>query len=107
MSVHVVVEAQRCHWRVKAIGAVPLHVPSLAVSVAPDCGAPEIVGLTVLIGGEGVAGAAFCTSIVSATIVKAWAAVSLPIWIVETPAVPRLCVADEYTCVALTLTSTV
>ena len=53
-------------------------------------GVPEIVGGAVLTGGEGVGGAAVLTSIVSATSVNAWAAVSLPIWTVWTPAVPRL-----------------
>ena len=68
---------------------MPLQLPGSAVRVWPLWGAPEIVGAWVLTGGEG-AGAAACTSIVSATIVNAWAAVSFPICTVETPAVPRL-----------------
>ena len=71
------------------IGCVPVQVPALAVSVWPSCAVPEIVGSTVLTGGEAVV-PPFSTLTVSATRLNAWAAVSLPIWIVETPAVPRL-----------------
>ena len=52
-----------------------------------------MVGGAVLTGGEGVDGEAFCTLMVSATSENACAAVSLPIWTVETPAVPRLALA--------------
>src|SRR5205085_12559266 len=44
---------QRCHWYVYEIGAVPLHVPGLAVSVAPSLGVPPIVGRAVFAGGTG------------------------------------------------------
>ena len=47
------------------------------------------VGATVLTGCDEV-GEPPWTLIVSTTVVKAWAAVSFPIWTVETPAVPRL-----------------
>ena len=76
------------------IGCVPAQVPLFAVSVCPACGVPEIVGNVTFAGAEGVAEPAPSTSMSSAASVKAWAAVSLPIWIVWTPAVPRLAVVE-------------
>ncbi len=68
---------------------MPLQLPGLAVRVWPLCGVPEIVGGWVLTGGETV-GEPPWMSIVSTTVVNAWAAVSFPICTVDTPAVPRL-----------------
>src|SRR4051812_23360928 len=42
--------SQRSHWMLSVIGCVPAQVPGLAVSVAPCCGVPEMVGFTVATG---------------------------------------------------------
>ena len=44
---------QRCHWYVKAMSGVPVHVPGSAVSVPPSRAAPSIVGVDVLSGRRG------------------------------------------------------
>jgi len=42
--------SQRRHWYLYVMGAVPDHVPGLAVSVSPMTGEPAIVGRLVLRG---------------------------------------------------------
>ena len=75
------------------IGWAPVQIPGLAVSVWPACGVPDTVGGEVFTGGEGVEAPPLATLIVSTAMLNACAAVSLPIWTVETPAVPRLAAA--------------
>ncbi len=51
MFAHAAPDAsQRCHWYVKAIGCVPVHVPGAAVRAWSTCGVPVIVGATVFVG---------------------------------------------------------
>ena len=38
------VASQRCHWRVRVIGPLPVQVPSSAVSVSSSRGVPVIAG---------------------------------------------------------------
>ena len=42
--------SHRCHWTAVTIGAVPDHVPAVALSVTPSIAAPEIAGTAVLTG---------------------------------------------------------
>ena len=51
------VASQRCHWSLKLIGWVPVHVPWLTVSVAPSFVVPMIVGAAVFFGAWPVAAA--------------------------------------------------
>jgi hypothetical protein len=50
------VVVQRCHWEVVAIGALPVHVPVLAVSVPPTVPLPLSAGFTVFAGATSGAG---------------------------------------------------
>ena len=72
------------------IGCVPLHVPGLAVSVWPCWAVPAIVGGEVVAGGVGLEPLPLCTEIVSATMPKAWAALSFPSWSVAVPTEARV-----------------
>src|SRR5437667_1246267 len=84
------------------MGAVPLQVPGLAVSVEPLTALPEMVGGEVLVGGEPAP-----TEMLSATMANAWAAVSLPIWTELKPVAGSVAVVEWYTVAPLTATSTV
>ena len=44
--------SQRRHWYAYAIGAVPTHVPEVAVRVSPTRAMPERPGTAALIGGD-------------------------------------------------------
>src|SRR5919201_3786329 len=47
------VRSQRRHWYENVSGCCPVHVPLFAVSVAPTCGVPLMVGGAVLCGRAG------------------------------------------------------
>src|SRR3954468_23423643 len=61
MFAHDVEERQRCHWKAKLIGLVPLQDPLVAVSVCPTERLPPIVGAEVMRGATDVAATAFET----------------------------------------------
>src|SRR5437660_736433 len=87
------------------MGAVPLHVPGLAVRVSFTTALPVMVGGEVLVGA--VAVVPLDTTMLSATIVKAWAAELFPICTALMPVDETVAVAEWYTTVPLTETSTV
>jgi hypothetical protein len=64
--------SHRCHWNVRRIGSVPVHVPYSMWSVAPSVAGPVMVAGEVLCGGAGAAGRA------STAAVGSEAALSVP-----------------------------
>ena len=89
------------------IGAVPLHVPGLAVSVEPCTAMPEMVGGEVLSGGVTVPPEPVLTEMLSATIETACDGELLPIWTEVMPVAGIVAVIDWYTVAPFTNTSTV
>ena len=50
MFAQLVELVQRAHWYLNVIGAVPVHVPVVALRVNPFCAVPETAGRTVFAG---------------------------------------------------------